>query len=366
MQKQKGSFLLLAVAIVAALGVGGYILYHRFTTIPKATIIETSPITIIPQLTYPGAYNGQLYLTGEKTGSEAPFGKLIAGMDRNGVATSIFYFGIEADNAVFAAQNLRTIIETVNDNPGRIVPFFSPGYSGSETAEMDKDELASVYLRGFEQGTSAAAGLLKGIGEIEAQQWAVPLNGTDMTRIISWAAESKLSVMIHTKPEQHAEFEALVAAHPNTTFLWHMFANDFERGRANIIKLIQTHKNVVYSIDADHLMFDSTVQPPIGLLYKYQDADSNGGVTGFTKDLDAKFDTLLISAVNRYKPLVDAVPSQITIGTEASTDYSFEPAVFDGTVKYIRHFISKLNPAHQEDVAHSNALRLFGRGLTVK
>lgn len=355
------------VGLIVAVGLGAFG-YSKFYKVTRAELAETTALPEVKaSLTYPGAYNGTLYLTGEKTGSEAPFDQLVEGMDRNGVATVIAYFALEADNRMFATENTNTIVDVIKKHPGRFTPFYSPGFGGDEAADMVGEELTSIYQTGLEYSKKAVSGgFLQGIGEVEAQKWQTRLDSTEAAGIFDLADKNGMAVMIHTSPEQSGQLAALLGKYPNTTFLLHLFANDFDRSRTQIIDLMRQYPNLMYTIDADHMMFDASGQPPIGLLYKYQDQDAKSGAAQFAQDFDAKFNTLLDQSVSRYQPLIAAMPGRVTIGTELSTDYSYEPEVFDRTIKLIRHFIASQDAGTQENLAYKNALALFGPGLTLK
>ncbi|TSC64623.1 MAG: hypothetical protein G01um1014106_48 [Parcubacteria group bacterium Gr01-1014_106] len=61
-----------------------------------------------------------------------------------------------------------------------------------------------------------------------------------------------------------------------------------------------------------------------------------------------------------------AVSDRVTIGTELSTDYSYDSAVYDRIIRTARLFLGSFPKAQQAGVAYNNADRLFGAGATIR
>ncbi|HEX5797368.1 MAG TPA: hypothetical protein VFX86_03175 [Candidatus Saccharimonadales bacterium] len=352
---------ILAVLVVAV----GYLAYTRIkpkTYSDQAPIQThvTDPATIKPELTYKGAYNGKLYLTGEKVGESAPWATWAQNLDRNGVATAIAYFSIEDKGDAGQVEQI------IKDFPGRIVPFYSTGVGGEEEGELaQKDKLVGIYKSSYK-------GFLKGIGEVEIQDWPMPHNDSRVLELFQFAADKKMHVMFHVRPGQTEAVGEIAKRFASTTFLIHLFANDFERESNDIIKLLKENPNITYTIDADHLMFDRSGHEPIGLLYKYQDEldddiePSEKSVKASSAKFNADFDrlekTLRLEAIRRFKPLVEAVPDQVTVGTELNLAYGYEPESFDRIIKHLRFFIAAFDEPTRAKLSHDNALELFGSG----
>lgn len=364
--------LIVGVLLVAVLAAAGYWWWDQSE--PEASTLSrnstpaapvANPSELLPELTYPGAYNGPLYTTGEKLGSEFDGANYMAGATRNGVGQSIVYFGIE-EGMFGDSGDFKTIEELLTAYPGRIVPFWSTGIGGEEEGEMLADgELVTAYEDAYETGEKAlGAGVLRGIGELEMVDWPVASYTDPKVRaLVDFAQSKKLALMVHVKAGQLQGLGELIGAYPTTTFLLHAFRPDFERERSQILELMRTHPNLAYTIDADHLMFDTSSM--IGLLYKYQDSDERQAVTGFTSDFDRLYDTLLAGSVEAFRPLVEQFPDRITIGTEMSTEYSQDPEVYDRTIKFVRVFLGKFPADVQRKLAHTNADRLFGTGVAL-
>lgn len=364
-------FLVLLALVVV--GVGGYFVYDRIE--PESYSDDnpiqssiTNPADIKPELTYEGAYNGKLYLTGEKVGESAPWATWAKNLDRNGVATAIAYFGAES------SDDISQIKEILGDFPNRLVPFYSTGVGGKEEGQLAKDgKLAAQYQSTYDAAKANGKPFMKGIGEVEIQDWPVPHNDQKVAELFRLAADRDMNVMFHIRPGQVQTAEEIIKQFKDTSFLIHLFPNDFDRERDNVISLLKNNKNVMYTIDADHLMFDTTGQNPIGLLYKYQDEldddidPSEASVKAAAGKFDSDFDrleaNLRTQALNRFRPLVEAVPDQVTVGTELNAAYGYEPASFDRIIKHLRFFIAGFDENIQPKLAHDNAQAVFGSGI---
>jgi hypothetical protein len=318
----------------------------------------TLPVPTAPELTYPGAYNGLIYTTSEKLGSEFDLDSYMEGLNRNGIAQTIIYFGVES------AGDGRAVEKAVSRYPGRIIPFYSTGIGGQGEGAMVGSKLTEAYSEGFNHiEERIGSGTIKGIGEVEIVAWPVPHNDPKVQELMAFAEEKKMAVMLHPKLGKIGELTDLVAKFPRTKFLIHLFRNDFTKDKQQVIALMKAHQNVLFTIDADHLMFSE--RDKIGLLYKYQDEDIEEGVEGFIADFESMFTGLLDKSVADYRDLVTMFPTRITVGTEMSTDYSEQPEVFDRTIKFLRHFIGKMPAEHQEALAFRNAELHFGKGIQV-
>ncbi len=314
-----------------------------------------------PTLTYPDAYNGPLYATWEHASyndETAYFNNL----NRNGINFVIGAFSLAGEqraDALISSDGLGKIIAIAQKYPGRIVPVFSTGVGGAEEKQYVGEKLTSFYRDAAQSSNQIAGNVIKGLGEIETQEWPTPHNSPKIMQLFSLADSHGLFVMFHPLPGQKDAIKNIVETYSGTIFLIHMFPEDFSDERANIIDLLKTHDNLYFSIDADHILYDGQT----GLLYKYEAKTLSSAKSSFISDFDSKQNSLLHTAVSRYKPLVDAVPDKVLWGTEASTLYSFEPEVYDRAIKFSRQFLGELNPEHQGMVAYENALRVFGRGV---
>lgn len=345
---------------------------HPFKIAAATLMLGTAAVSIIFLLlnrntpmvsgtsTTAGSYNGPLFLTSEKTGSEAPFSSLLAQMQKHDVKRAIFYFEVEPDEG--GPDDRAAILKAIRSAPGRIVPFFSPGYSSQEAKPRVGSTMVADYTAGYNTMQSASAGLLKGIGEVEMYAWPVAHDDPKLKLLFQFAADRKLAVMLHPRSDGVTALGRIAAAYPNTTFIFHMFQTDFANSRPAVIALLKKHKNLVFTIDVDHLLFDGHT----GLLYKYENEPTASAVKKFVADYDANGAALVGKAGALYRPLVAAAPTQVTIGTELSTDYSYNPAVYDRIIRTARLFLGSLPATQQAGVAYNNADRLFGAGASIR
>ncbi len=327
-------------------------------SIPEETEEPESLEFFLPKLTYPDAYNGPLYATSEQIGSSAPLIHL-QNLRRNGVNFMIAFFGIELDADEEVDLDIQYAQSIVQAAPGRTIPFFSPGMGGSETKPLLGDALTTIYkdtLAVIKE--QAGENFIRGFGEIEQYAWDIQPNDPKMLQLFDLAAENDLMVMFHPDPGQINGVKTVIERYPDTIFLIHMFPEDFSADRQQYINLLKTHDNVYFSVDADHMMFDGNT----GLLYKYEDESVTQAKAHFLADYDRNEQQLLNSAVQRYKPFIEAVPDKVMWGTEGGTEYFYEPEVYDRTVKFSRLFIAELDPVVREKFAYKNALEVLGEG----
>lgn len=350
----KKNWVFIVAFIVLAAG-GGYIIFNQ-TEKPTPPPAARNQESYLPAQTDPLAYNGTLFITSEKLGSEFDLDDYITDLNRNGVSQSIVYYGIEGG---FFENSDKSIKGALTKYPGRIIPFYSTGIGSQSEGEMLGEELTGQYRKAYTQVSKKLGPVLAGVGEIEAYAWKVPHNDPKIRSLIDIAAENKMAVMFHPARGQSNEMADLLAGYPNTTFLIHLFRNDFTAERQLIHNLMTKYPNLVYTIDADHMMFSPNDK--IGLLYKYQDQPLSSAVEGFTSDFDRQFKALLASSLEEYRPLIEAFPDRVTLGTESSLDYALEDAVFDRTIKLLRYFIAGLPESQREAVAFKNAKRYFSQ-----
>lgn len=320
---------------------------------------QINEVTIFqPQLTYLEAYNGPLYDTSAQMGSSPDLELYFNNHDRNGINFFIGFFQIELDDP-FDVNYLNKAIKT---RPGRVIPFFNTGLASDEAKLVVGNKLTSLHKEAFgivvdEIGSN----VLKGIGETEQYAWGVEADDPQVLKLYDFANSNDLHIMFHPPRGQTEAVKRLVEMYPGTIFLIHMFPEDFDADRQSYIDLIKTHDNLFFSIDADHILYDGST----GLLYKYENQDTNPAKISFISFYDSNEQQLLDNAVIRYKPLVDSVPDKVMWGTESSPEYNFEPEVYDRIIKFSRLFIGRLNQEHHEVVAYKNALKVFGNGTFI-
>lgn len=334
------------------------------TPTPEVPVAEKTPpqdemVFIMPELTYVDAYNGPLIDTASQvSGAGVDIDQYMENNNRNGVHAFIGYFGFVGN---YSPENLNDytgpgyMIDALQRYPGRIIPFFTLGFGAQETRQY-LGELVTYYEDSYAVSQLIGADTIKGIGEVEEYGFGTKPNSTRLLTLFDWAAAKNLSIMFHPNVGETAEVKALVAHYPNTKFIMHMFPEEFSKDRAALIKVMQEHPNLYFSVDADHMMHDGDT----GLLYKYQTNSLSTGVRRFNEDYDRTNKNLLQTALSRYRPLIEAVPDQVMWGTELGTLYGHDPTVYDRIIKFARAFIGELKPEHQEKFAYLNAWNTFG------
>lgn len=322
----------------------------------RDTTSATPTASPTEQLTYEGLYNGPVITTSEKLGSDLDIDAYMSQLNRNGVTKSLIYYGIEGNLFDDAIDIFASDIARYGD---RIIPFYSTGIGGSGEGKIAGAKLTGQYQKTYTQAQKKiGAQAFRGIGEVEINDWPIPHNDPKVKELISFAANNNLAVMLHPRREQLDQLSDLIAEYPETTFLIHQFRNDYTSEANKFLDVMTKHPNVVYTIDADHLMFSK--QDKIGLLYKYEDQDTNQAVQGFIQDYDRLYDSFVTESIKDYSPLVQAFPDRVTVGTEMSLEYTLDPEVYTRSIKMLRAFIGQLPAEHQEKIAHTNAQRLFG------
>src|SRR3990167_4524939 len=276
MPKEKGFSPLLIILVLAILGLVAFFGFRNLSTKNSPTLApsnndssqpETETNLIMPKLTYDGAYNGPLYDSSSKTGDSAPLDLHFENMDRNGVNFLIGYFFAEE---VAMGDYVKGAIKK---HPGRIIPFYSSGLGGKEAEQYVGEQLTMRFEMSYPMAKKhLGEDIIKGIGEIEVFQWNMANNDPKILQLFDFAKANKLNVMFHPLPGKMSQVKDILEKYPETTFLIHMFQDDFAKERDNIIELMKTHKNLYYTIDIDHLLYDRSAGT--GLLYKYEGRDT--------------------------------------------------------------------------------------------
>lgn len=309
----------------------------------------------------PGTYSGPLYAASEKIGdSPLVLTKLLQHMKRNDIRWAVLYFMLEGED-----EDVEFIKKVLQKAPGKIIPFFSTGMGGEDEGEHAGPELVRMYAEGHAMvEEELGAGIMKGIGEVEIYDWDMPHDDKRVLQLLDFAAENKLAVMFHPLPGKKKEVEVILSKYPHTTFLIHMFPEDFARDRQVVIDLLSSYANVYFTVDLDHMLFDA--KQGTGLLYKYENSPLKQAVSAFKTDFDKQRTQLMQTALGRYQPLIAAHPDRVIWGTEMNLDYTFDKDVYDRMIGFVRQFIGSLPKDVQEKVAYKNAQRVFGKGVTMK
>lgn len=317
-----------------------------------------------PALTYDGAYNGPLYGTSEQVGS-ASMDSYFVNLDRNGINFFIGMFGISGEPAadtLISDQGLGEVIDAAQKHPYRVIPFFNPGIGGEEVEQYLGEELTGMYSKTLSASQNIAGkGFIRGFGEVETQEWQARHNDPRVIQLIDIAQNNDINFMFHPVATKIDDVEKIVEAYPDTTFLVHMYREDLAKSMSKLIKIMQEHDNLYFSMDAAHILFVNSLGGD--LVYVYDSTDKQSSINKFISTFDSKEKSMINDAIKAYKPLVDAVPDKVMWGTEIGPEYAFDPKVFDRAVKASRFVIAGFDEEDREAVGYKNALRIFGQGV---
>jgi hypothetical protein len=321
--------------------------------------VQSSFTLLSPTLTYDGMYNGPLYATSEQIGTGYSIEDYFANLNRNGVSYMIGMFamsGPQDADALVAHEGLGYILNAVKKYPYRVIPFFNPGLGGEEVEPLVGDELTYRYSSALSSSKSIVGNMvLKGLGEIETQEWAMAHNDPRVLQLANLANANGINLMFHPVASKLDNAKTLIEAYPGINFLFHMYREDVANGKSKLIDLLKTHDNAYFSIDAAHIAFNDGND----ILY------TNSKASGFISEFDRNYDRMVSSAEKAYRDIVIAAPLQVVWGTEAGPEYSFEPAVYDRLIKISRDLIGRMPSEYQEALAYKNALRAFGEGAVL-
>ena len=315
-----------------------------------------------PALTYEGAYNGPLYGTSEQVGS-ASMDSYFENLDRNGINFFIGMFGISGEpsaDTLVSDQGLGEVIDAAQKHPYRVIPFFNPGIGGEEVEQYLGETLTGWYtdtLRASQ--VIAGTDFIRGFGEVETQEWSVRHNDPRIIQLIEVAQKNNINFMFHPVATKIDDVKKIIEAYPDTIFLMHMFREDLAKSTDKLIKIMQEHDNLYFSMDAAHIIHDNNMD----IIYDYDSPNKQSSINKLVSTFDSKEKIMTNSAIKSYKPLVDAVPDKVMWGTEIGPEYAFDPKVFDRAIKISRFVIAGFAQEHQEAVGYKNALRVFGQGV---
>ena len=313
-----------------------------------------------PQLTYPNAYNGPLYGTSEQVGS-ASMDSYFKNLDRNGINYFIGMFGISGEPAadtLISDQGLGEVVDAVQKHPYRIIPFFNPGIGGEEIEQYLGEELTGMYTETLAASEKIVGNdFIRGFGEVETQEWSVRHNDPSIIELINLAKNNNIDFMFHPVASKISDVEEIVEAYPNTIFLIHLYREDLAKSTTQLIKILQEHDNLFFSMDAAHILHIEG-----DVIYDLDSANKESSINQFVSYYNSNENTMINNAIKAYKPLVDAVPDKVMWGTEIGPEYAFDSRVFDLAVKASRLVIAGFDEDDQEAVGYKNALRIFGEG----
>lgn len=305
-------------------------------------------------LSYSGKYDGYLYDTVSQI-SEAPIAEYARNLKRNNVRYVIGNFSAEEDEAM----DYLFMYQALEEAPGVFVPFIGTG------SPVDEVELGESYTQMYEDVIEGVdryigEGILRGVGEIEQYGWGVSVDHPDVKALFDLASVRDIAVMFHPPDGDMEAVEEVLQDYPSTTFLIHMFPEEFDYDRDEIMELMENYDNLYYSVNVDHMLYDE--RAGTGLVYKYENEDVDDAVEEFAQDFDDQFDDLLDEAIDRYSPLMNAHPNRVMWGSEAYPEYAYKEEVYDRMIKFTRYFLTEFDEDVARQVGYENAVRVFGRG----
>src|SRR3989344_5043016 len=317
-----------------------------------------------PVLTYPNAYNGPLYGTSEQVGS-ASMDSYFENLDRNGINFFIGMFGISGEpsaDTLISDQGLGEVVDAALKHPYRVIPFFNPGIGGEEVEQYLGETLTGWYTNTLSASQRIAGNdFIRGFGEVETQEWKARHNDPKIIELIELAEDNSINFMFHPVASKIDDVKKIIEAYPNTIFLIHMYREDLDKSRDKLIKIMQEHDNLYFSMDAAHIVFVNSLGGD--LVYIFDSKDKQLSISKFVSAYNSREKSMINDAIKAYKPLVDAVPDKVMWGTEIGPEYAFDPEVFDRAIKISRFVIAGFDEEHQEAVGYKNALRVFGQGV---
>ena len=335
------------------------------TVIEEPVLEEKEKFQILyPSLTYDGAYNGPLYGTSEQVGS-ASMDSYFELLDKNGINFFIGMFGISGEpsaDTLVSDSGLGEVIAAAQKHPSRIIPFFNPGIGGEEVEQSLGEELTTMYTQTLAASQKIAGrDFIKGLGEVETQEWNVRHNDPKVLQLITLAKRNNIHFMFHPVASKIEDVEKIIEAYPDTLFLIHMYREDLDDSKTELITMLEEHDNLYFSMDAAHIIHVDNMD----IIYDYDSGNKQSSINQFVSAFDSKEQSIISNAISVYKPLVDAVPDKVMWGTEIGPEYAFDSKVFNRAIKASRFVIAGFDVEDQEAVGYKNALRVFGPGVVV-
>jgi len=321
--------------------------------------VLSTPLSF-PEEKYNGPlFDAHLHLTGQDS-QDSPEGvgytkllintknadEIFAMFDTLGVTGIIGFLPLNHDffvvNKRWTDPFLKQAMKISNRYCGGVHIFLFPdSLIGIKSREYFTTEIIDDYVKKYP---------IEGIGEIHVDgenpiYKDIRLNDNEMFELYDYAAENNLVVMIHPRESDLEDLHEALRHNSKTIFLLHS-----GEGIEKIIPpLLQEHDNLYYSIDA-------------AIMENY-----NLGIAGMTKEnflnnlqSNGMYYRILASALNHWKPLIEAYPDRIMWGTDAGWSWNFEQEVYSELTWFARDFIGGLSLEVQEKFAYKNAERMLG------
>lgn len=320
--------------------------------------------------TFPaGAYTGPLIDTHihiaplpENPSSERPLGTNDQPIMGNNVTVPdyVCMLDVEKTNKIFAffpvwepiiRQHVGLVKKTLNEYPGRFVPFIMPPDSDNDpggfptVAASKLNEMLKVY-----------PGLFQGYGEIglyarEGGAAELPPDSQRLKRIYPVVRKNKLAVYFHLGQGHQDEFERVLEKNPDINFIWHgdqlITGSGAGQDLSVIEGILSRHPNAYYGVDE--------LYGDVWLLRRGVSQET------FLKHFQNP-EPLLEQDLVTWKGFIERHPNQVLWGTDRGGDvrWSLDPEVALTLNDYSRTFIGRLDPSVQEKFAYKNAEALMG------
>src|SRR3989338_9955226 len=256
-----------------------------------------------PVLTYDGAYNGPLYCTSEQVGS-ASMDSYFKLLDQNGINFFIGMFGISGEpsaDTLVSDTGLGEVIVAVQKHPQRVIPFFNPGIGGEEVEKYLGEQLTGMYTKTLAASKKIVGNdFIRGFGEVETQEWTARHNDPKIIELINLAQNNDINFMFHPIATKIGDVEKMIEAYPDTTFLIHMYREDLDKSKSQLIKMLQEPDNLYFSMDAAHILFDNSLGGD--LVYVYDSNNKQSSIDKFISTFDSKEKAMTADAIKAYKP----------------------------------------------------------------
>ena len=152
-------------------------------------------------------------------------------------------------------QGLGEVIDAAQKHPYRIIPFFNPGIGGEEVESFLGEKLTGMYTKTLAASKKIVGNnFIRGFGEVETQEWAARHNDARVLQLVNLAQKNNINFMFHPVASKMSDVETIIEAYPDTTFLFHLFREDLDDSKAQLIKMLQEHDNLYFSMDAAHII----------------------------------------------------------------------------------------------------------------
>ncbi len=232
--------------------------------------------------------------------------------------------------------------KTMEIYPEQFTPFIMS--SGDDDEPNGFPTVDAATLR---EMLAVHPGLFQGYGEIglyERENNGAPELPPDAKRlqdIYPIIREHNLVVYFHLGDGHTDNFEKVLKANPDITFIWHGDQLSVDE----VADVLNNHPNVYYGIDE---FFGG--EREIFELYVGKSKEE------YLETANQKFNKIVQQAVADFKSLIEEYPHQVLWGTDrGDAVWNYDQDVGHMQVKIARAFIGRLNPAVQEKFAYRNA-----------